>query len=90
MSERTVAVGSAQGLHARPASIFTEAAKKSPVKVTVGRPGGAPVDAVSMLLVMTLMVKQGEEVVLRAEGVGAEEALDELAELLARDLDAAS
>jgi len=90
MSERTVAVGSAQGLHARPASIFTEAAKKSPVKVTVARPGGKPVDAASMLLVMTLAVKQGEEIVLRAEGDGADLALDGLAELLARDLDTAS
>ncbi len=90
MSERTVAVGSAQGLHARPASIFTEAAKKSPVKVTVARPGGTPVDAASMLLVMTLTVKQGEEVVLRADGDGADDVLDGLVELLAQDLDATS
>ena len=37
---------------------------------------------------MALGAKHGEEVVLTAEGEGAEEALDELVALLSRDLDA--
>ena len=35
MPSRTVAVGSASGLHARPAALFVAAAAKQPVKVTI-------------------------------------------------------
>jgi phosphocarrier protein HPr len=89
MPERSVRVGSSVGLHARPAALFTQAAAKAPVPVTIAKAGGAPVDARSILLVLTLGVGHGDEVVLRAEGDGADEALDQLAELLATDLDAA-
>jgi phosphocarrier protein HPr len=89
MPERRVAVGSSVGLHARPAALFTQAAAAAAVPVTIARPGGAPVDARSILLVLTLNVGHGDEVVLSADGDGADEALDSLASLLASDLDAA-
>jgi phosphocarrier protein HPr len=57
------------------------------VKVTIGKPDGAPVDARSVLFVLGLDVRSGEEVVLAAEGAGADTALDELEALLQRDLD---
>ena len=41
-----------------------------------------------MLSVLSLGAKQGTEVILEADGDGAEAAVDELADLLARDLDA--
>jgi phosphocarrier protein HPr len=87
MPERTVKVGSSVGLHARPASIFTQAAAKQPVKVTIAKVGGSPVDARSVLFVLGLGVGSGEEVVLAAEGDGADAALEELGALLERDLD---
>ena len=87
MPERTVKVGSSVGLHARPATIFTQAAAKQPVKVTIGKPGGNAVDARSVLFVLGLDVRGGEDVILSAEGDGAEQALDELEALLQRDLD---
>ena len=88
MPERTVKVGSSVGLHARPATIFTQAASKLPVKVTIGKPGGNAVDARSVLFVLGLDVRGGEEVVLSADdGEGADAALDELEALLQRDLD---
>ncbi|WP_029289650.1 HPr family phosphocarrier protein [Cellulomonas sp. HZM] len=87
MPERTVAIGSRQGLHARPATLLAQAAGSAGVPVTIAKPGGAPVDAASMLLVMTLTAAQGDEVVLAADGPDADRVLDELAELLARDLD---
>jgi len=46
------------------------------------------VDARSILGVMALGAKCGEEVLLAAEGDGADAALDELVALLSRDLDA--
>ncbi|HET8977444.1 MAG TPA: HPr family phosphocarrier protein [Solirubrobacteraceae bacterium] len=88
MSERTVTVGSRVGLHARPASLFVQAAGRQPVAVKIAKPGADPVDARSILLVLGLDVRGGQEVVLSAEGEGAEQALDELTALLATDLDA--
>jgi phosphocarrier protein len=85
--ERTVKVGSSVGLHARPATIFTQAASKLPVKVTIAKPGGKAVDARSVLFVLGLDVRGGDEVVLAAEGDGADEALDALEAVLRRDLD---
>ena len=87
MPERKVKVGSTVGLHARPATIFTQAASKQPVKVTIGKPGGKAVDARSVLFVLGLDVRGGDEVILSADGDGADTALDELEALLQRDLD---
>lgn len=88
MAQRTVAIGSSVGLHARPAALFVEAAQATGLDVEIGRPGQDAVDATSILGVMALGAKHGEEVVLTAEGDGADEALDGLVALLERDLDA--
>jgi phosphocarrier protein HPr len=88
VTERRVVVGSRVGLHARPAALFVQAAAKQPVKVTVAKDGKDPVDARSILRVLGLDVRGGEEVILAAEGDGADEAVDAMVELVARDLDA--
>ncbi len=89
MAERTVKIASASGLHARPAAIFAEAAGEyDDLDITIEKAGEEPVDAASILALMGLGAGHGEEVVLRAEGDGADKALDELAALLSRDLDA--
>ncbi|MFJ8768168.1 HPr family phosphocarrier protein [Streptomyces clavifer] len=88
MYQRTVSVGSRSGLHARPASLFVQAAARQPVKVSVARDGHDPVDARSMLSVLALAAQHGEALVLSAVGAGAPEAVEELATLLAQDLDA--
>jgi phosphocarrier protein HPr len=89
MLERRVVVGSKVGLHARPAALFVQAAAKQPVKVTIAKDGKDPVDARSIIAVLTLDVRGGEEVVLAsADAEGAEAALDELAAVVATDHDA--
>lgn len=85
MAERRVNVGAEVGLHARPAAIFVQAAGQAPVGVTVAKAGGEPVDAKSILAVLSLDVRGGEEIVLRADGDGAEQALDRLAEIAAAE-----
>jgi phosphocarrier protein HPr len=85
---RRVVVGSKVGLHARPAALFVQAASKLPVRVTVAKEGADPVDARSILAVLGLDVRGGQEIVLTADGDGAEQALEELAALAAKDLDA--
>ena len=88
MAQRTVTIASSVGLHARPAALFVEKAAATGLDVEIARPGEDPVDATSILGVMALGAKHGEEVVLTAEGEGADAALDGLVELLATDLDA--
>lgn len=88
MPTRNVAIASAIGLHARPASLFVQAATAAGVPITIAKEGGKAVNARSILMVMALGAKHGETVTLSAEGEGAEEALDSLVELLSRDLDA--
>ncbi|KJY36979.1 MULTISPECIES: HPr family phosphocarrier protein [Streptomyces] len=83
-----VTVRSGKGLHARPASLFVQAAARQPATVTVGRPGQAPVDSRSLLSVLALAAGHGETLELSASGDGALESLEALASLLASDLDA--
>jgi phosphocarrier protein HPr len=87
MPERTVVVGSGSGLHARPAALFVKAAAAQPVPVRIRIGDGRAVDSRSILAVLALHVTHGTMVTLQAEGAEADEALDTLAELLARDLD---
>jgi phosphocarrier protein len=88
MSQRTVTIASSVGLHARPAALFVQAATATGLPVQINKPGEEPVDARSILGVMALGAKHGEEVTLTADGDGADAALDGLVELLSRDLDA--
>jgi phosphocarrier protein HPr len=80
--ERRVTVAIAEGLHARPAALFVKLAGEQPVAVTVRKDGNDPVAANSILGVMTLGAALGDEVVLSADGDGAETALDALEKYL--------
>ncbi|MFR9673371.1 HPr family phosphocarrier protein [Streptomyces sp. TR06-5] len=90
MAERRIAVGWAEGLHARPAALFCRAATALGVPVTVRRGEGAAVSASSMLGVLALGAEQGDEIVLASEGDGPAErsALDRLAKLVTEGLEA--
>jgi len=88
MAERTVTVASRVGLHARPATLFTQAVAATGMPVTIAKAGGEPVDASSILFVMSLGVPYGDQVTLAVDGPGADEVLDGLVALLATDLDA--
>jgi len=92
MSERTATIASRVGLHARPAAIFAEAVNAQDVDVTIaleGDPADDAMDASSILSLMSLGAAHGQVVVLRAEGAGADEALETLAQILETDHDAA-
>lgn len=87
MPERTVTVASSVGLHARPASLFSQAAARVGVPVTLTNAAGKTINAASILGVLSLGIGHGEVVTLKAEGDDSETALDSLAELLNTDLD---
>ncbi|KQQ51887.1 MULTISPECIES: HPr family phosphocarrier protein [unclassified Plantibacter] len=89
MATRTVRIGSSHGLHARPAKLFTQAAKDAGVPVTIAKGSGKAVNAASILGVIALAVEHGDYVTLSVEGEGAaaEGTLDTLSELLVTDHD---
>ena len=91
MAERTATIASSVGLHARPAAIFAEAAGEYDLEITIaseGEPEDEAMDASSVLSLMSLGAAHGDKVVLRADGEGAEEALDALVRILETDHDA--
>jgi phosphocarrier protein len=67
--------------------LFAQAAAAQPVKVRISRPGGSPVDATSVIWVLTLDVRHGDDVILSAEGPAAEQSLDNLAAMLSQNID---
>ncbi|MDR7303296.1 HPr family phosphocarrier protein [Haloactinomyces albus] len=87
MPQRWVTVASKVGLHARPAAVLAKAAAAQSVNITICKDGCPPVEAGSILGLMTLGASHGDEVVLAAEGEGADAALDRIVELISTDLD---
>lgn len=88
MVERRVTVGWAEGLHARPASIFCRAAAAAGVPVTVRKADAdTAVNAASMLGVLGMGAAGGEEIVLATEAEDGAAALDRLARLVAEGLE---
>ena len=85
MPSKTVIVGSAVGLHARPAAIIYEAVVTAGVPVTLALDGGDPVDAGSALMIMTLGAGPGASVTVEADDAAV---LNTIAELVEKDLDA--
>ncbi len=85
MHTLTVTVGSAVGLHARPAAIISEAAAELDSEVLLAVPGEEPVDASSALLIMTLGADNGDRVEVSGEDADDVAAI---AALVEQDLDA--
>jgi phosphocarrier protein FPr len=75
------------GLHARPAAQFVQTASKFDSEITVANKTkeSAPVNAKSILSVLTLGVHQGFEIEVTADGADADEALEALKLLVADD-----
>ncbi|MDL4775999.1 MULTISPECIES: HPr family phosphocarrier protein [Thermomonosporaceae] len=82
MTDRNVKIESKVGLHARPAALFVQTAARAPMEVTVAKSGKAPVNAKSILAVLGLDARHGEQIVISAAGEGADALLDELEALL--------
>ena len=85
MHSITCTVGSAVGLHARPAALISQAAGSLGSAVLIGVPGGQAVDASSALLIMTLGAGKGATVEVSGED---QSAVEKIADLVGQDLDA--
>ncbi len=69
--QRIVRVGPEVGLHARPAAAFVAAAAAVAGSVRIGRAGAGLVDGKSILSVLTLGARHGDELVLEADDEAA-------------------
>lgn len=81
MLEVTLTVEHPVGLHARPAAIFVQTAKKFQSDVRVEH-GERRANAKSILNVIGLGAGQGAEIVLRAEGEDEDQAIEALVALI--------
>lgn len=72
------------GLHARPAAIFVQTASnfQSEIQVTNLTTNKGPVNAKSVLMVLTLGVEKDFEIEVTASGTDEQEALDTLSQLI--------
>lgn len=86
MKEATVVITNESGLHARPATAFTQMCAKFASKLTIAA-GDKKADAKSILTVLTLGATKGTSVVITADGADEEEALAAMSEFLTSNHD---
>ena len=84
MVEKETTIGPQEGLHARPAAQFVKTAKGFSSEIMIVK-GDKEANAKSSMKIMTLGAKKGDEVVIRAEGDDAEEAVEALVEFISQD-----
>ncbi|HJD77526.1 MAG TPA: HPr family phosphocarrier protein [Corynebacterium pollutisoli] len=87
MASKTVTVGSAVGLHARPAAIVADAAGEYDddiILTLVGDEDGEEADAASALMIMALGAEKGDQVTVTSDNA---EAVEKIAALIESDLD---
>jgi phosphotransferase system HPr (HPr) family protein len=85
IAKQTVSIIHRQGLHARPAALFVQLAKRFASKVTVKK-GRKIVDGKSIMGLLTLAAGPGARIAIITDGPDAQEALDRLAELVTTPL----
>ena len=72
----TLIIPNKMGLHARPASRFVEIANRFPAEIQVRKGENSFVNGKSLNRLATLGARQGDEIMIKAAGGGAQDALD--------------
>jgi len=87
--EITLVIPNKQGLHARPAVLFVKTVGKFDAKVMVKNltENKGPVEANSLISVMTIAARQGHQVHITAEGKEKDAVIDALVNLFERNLE---
>jgi phosphotransferase system HPr (HPr) family protein len=81
MQQKDLAIRNKLGLHARPASVFVEAAQQFASQLTVVK-NGKRVNAKSILSLMSLDIRSGDVVTLEADGPDESSAVAALSDLV--------
>jgi len=84
--EKKITIKNKQGLHARPAALFVQIANKFGSNITVQK-GKDEVNGKSIMGIMMLAAARGSQVVVKADGQDAKEAVAELENLLLGKID---
>ena len=79
--EKEISIVNRLGLHARPAAMFVRVASRYRSEIWVAKEG-EEVNGKSIMGLMMLAAGQGSKVRIRCEGPDAEEAIEELEELI--------
>lgn len=79
-----VVIPNPSGLHARPATLFTQQAARFQAKVSIENldRGKGPVDAKSLLMLLTAGVSRDHRIRITADGADEDAAIDALVELI--------
>lgn len=79
--EAKVVIANKAGIHARPASMLVQSATKFQSKIKLAAKGKT-IDAKSILMIMSLGLVKGTEVVISAEGADADAAVKAIKDLV--------
>lgn len=85
--EKTVSLLNEDGLHARPAGILAKTAAQFTSKVELCAHGESK-NAKSIMSIMSLGLKTGDEIILRADGEDAHQAVDTIQKLFLNKFEA--
>ena len=85
MAKRSCIVGPAVGLHARPAADFVRVATVSKHQVTVTNKHGKKAQGNSILAILSLGAKHGEELVIEVVGPDEDSVLEALLRVVSGD-----
>lgn len=85
MKEFTYVITDEIGIHARPAGMLVKEAKAFVSKITL-EANGKSADATKLMAVMSLGVKSGAEVVIKAEGEDEDAAIAKMEEFMKENL----
>ncbi|MFQ5952185.1 MAG: HPr family phosphocarrier protein [Candidatus Omnitrophota bacterium] len=84
--KREIVVKNKTGLHARPAAIFVQIANKYDSDITITK-DDQEVNGKSIMGILMLAAEKGSRVTITANGDDAEEAVNELSEILLHDIE---
>ena len=80
-SEKICSITNERGLHARAAAKFVKCASKFSADIFVKK-GGRQVNGKSIMGILTLAAARGSQIQVQADGIDAEEAVEELSTLV--------
>lgn len=84
--EKKMIIRHKQGLHARPAALFVQIANKFESNISVKK-GSQEVNGKSIMGILMLAAERGSQICIRAEGIDAKKAVDELEKLILGELE---
>lgn len=85
MKEFTYVIKDEAGIHARPATILMKEAKAFQSKITISG-NGKEAEVLRLMAVMGLGIKQGTEVVIRADGPDEDQAIEAVKKVVEENL----